>query len=59
MENVKATIDMHNIKKIVIREMGEKNIGEIPYFAHGAQITPLPPLIFDFCLFLVFMLILG
>ena len=31
-------------------------MGGIPYTAHGAQI---PPLIFDFCLFFVFMLILG
>ena len=35
----------------------ERVIGEIPYTAHGAQIPP--PLIFDFCLFFVFMLILG
>ncbi len=29
-----------------------------PYTAHGVQITP-PPLTFDFCLFFVFMFILG
>ena len=34
-----------------------KIFGSIPYFALGAQIPP--SLIFDFCLFLVFMLILG
>ena len=34
-----------------------KTIGGIPYTDHGAQI-PLP-LIFDFCLFFVCMLILG
>ena len=33
-----------------------KNIGEIPYTAHGAQITP-PPFLFLFIF--VFMLILG
>ena len=31
--------------------------GGIPYTAHGAQIPP--PLIFDSCLFFIFMLILG
>ncbi len=31
--------------------------GEIPYTAHGAQMTP--PLIFNFCLFFVFLLISG
>ena len=32
--------------------------GGIPYTAHGAQLIP-PPLYFDFCLFFLFMLILG
>ncbi len=32
-------------------------IAGIPYTAHGAQIPP--PLIFDFCLFIVLMPILG
>ena len=36
----------------------ESFFGGIPYTDHGAQITP-PPLIFDFCLFFDFMLILG
>ncbi len=31
--------------------------GGIPYTAHGAQITP--PLILNFCLSFIFMLILG
>ena len=35
-------------------------MGGIPYTAHGAQKNPTcTPLYFDFCLFFVFMLILG
>ena len=36
----------------------KSNYGGIPYTAHGAEIPP-PPLILDFCLFFVFILILG
>ena len=50
-------------KKISVIEMLQnalalKKNGGIPYTAHGAQITE-PPLILDFCIFFVFMLILG
>ncbi len=39
--------------------VGKKG-GGIPYTAHGAQIAPPPPLIFDLVYFcFVFMLILG
>ena len=41
--------------KLVIMSPSDKNVGGIPYIAHGAQRTPLS----YFCLFFVFMLILG
>ncbi len=46
------------IQKHKLKEFNRfiKQTGGIPYTAHGAQITPL---IFDFYLFFVFMLILG